>query len=104
MVAAVRTVFQTEWSVVQERSAARGDFDSFSRVRGGGSDWIKLGDDERIDLGDVVSVELTFGTFTNPNYFAILVTSSERQRYLHGQQVIVLQHELLQRTTQHKVR
>lgn len=104
MVAAVRTVFQTEWSVIQERSAARGDFDAFSKLRHGGSDPIDLGGSDELELADVVTVDLTFGTFTRPNYVAIVTFSSGQQRHIHGQQVIHLQHELLQRTTQHKVR
>lgn len=104
MVAAVRAVFHTEWSVVQERSAARGDFDSYAKLRHGDSDWIELGGEVEIDLADVVSVDLTFGTFINPNYVAVVTSSTGTQRHFHGQQVILLQHELLQRTTQHKAR
>ncbi|MGH9173925.1 MAG: hypothetical protein ACRD1H_06190 [Vicinamibacterales bacterium] len=88
---------QTAWSVEHDRSADRGDSDRFRLLTSAVEDWIELTGTQPLDLGRVVAVDLTFGTITEPNYFAA-VKLDDGERRIFGAPVLQLQHELLERS------
>jgi hypothetical protein len=96
-------LYQTEWSVAQERSYARGDTDIFESVRASGEDWLDLGQMGRVNLQHVAQVHLTFGTYSSPNYQAELTDDAGRSVRLCGPVVLRLQDELLRRTKRHSL-
>ena len=101
--ASIHTLYQTEWSVAQERSYDAGDTDLFERSRVTGEDWVCLGPSGRINLQHVQRIHLSFGTYAQPNYQATLSDDAGMSLRFAGPAVVLLQDELLRRTKRHSL-
>lgn len=101
--ASIHMLYQTEWSVAQERSYSGGDTDVFESVRVTGEDWLELGASGRINLQHVVRIHLSFGTYAQPNYQASVTDDHGACVRFSGPVVLRLQDELLRRTKRHSL-
>jgi hypothetical protein len=101
--ASIHILYQTEWSVAQARSYAAGDTDVFERARVTGEDWLDLGMIGRINLQHVLLVHLSFGTYAQPNYQAVITDEDGVSVRVSGPLVLRLQDELLRRTKRHSL-
>lgn len=101
--ASIHILYQTEWSVAQERSYVGGDTDVFECVRITGEDWIEISACGRINLQHVTRIHLSFGTYAQPNYQALLTDAAGAALRFSGPVVLQLQDELLRRTKRHSL-
>jgi hypothetical protein len=96
--APVRSIFRSVWAVTtQVRTAEQGDIDVFENLAQTGADWVDLDRTAGLDLSQVKTVWLSFGTVNDPNYQARLTGFDDATMRLAGPPVVKLQDELLRR-------